>query len=116
MIFAVPGHIDKIREGAKTQTRRLNRGIYHIGNDYAVQRKRGVKAESDIRIVMDTIREEKAGLGYILPCDIEISFRDAQEEGGYEAFEYEHEFKKAYPKWDGQKRWRFKFHVVEVQK
>jgi hypothetical protein len=65
MIFYIPWHIEMIRNGllkhpivcipqwyAKTQTRRVNRGIYQVGRDYAVQRKRGVKAEKDIRIVM----------------------------------------------------------------
>ena len=116
MIFNVLGHIDMIRAGTKTQTRRVNRGIYHIGNDYAVQQKRGVKAEQDIRIVMDRIWEEKAGFGYILPRDIEISFHDANAEGGYTVVEYEQEFRKAYPKWDGRSRWAFKFHVIEAQK
>ena len=116
MIFNVPGHINMIRNGTKTQTRRVNRGIYKIGKDYAVQQKRGVKAESNIRIVIDEIVEEKKNLTHYLPQDVQISFQDAQEEGGYISFEYEQEFKKAYPKWDGRKRWKFKFHVKEVQK
>jgi hypothetical protein len=62
MIFNVPGHIDMIRIGTKTQTRRLNRGIYQVGRDYAVQSKRGVKAESAIRIVIDEICEEEGHL------------------------------------------------------
>ena len=125
MIFNVPGHVNMIRIGlyvrpvsgfiVKTQTRRLNRGIYKVGKDYAVQRKRGVKAEPDIRIVMDGIWEEKAGLGHLFPRDIKISFHDAYAEGGYTEFEYEQEFRKAYPKWDGQKRWAFRFHAIEVQ-
>ena len=78
MIFNVPGHIQMIRNGlysiftdgngdpttiVKTETRRLNRGVYQIEAErknphkigYAVQRKRGVKAESDIRIIFDRI-------------------------------------------------------------
>ena len=60
MIFNVLGHIDMIRNGlstfpplpgapnfiVKTQTRRPNRGIYQVGRDYAVQWKRGIKAEN----------------------------------------------------------------------
>lgn len=113
MIFAIPGDISMIRNGTKTQTRSPTRGIYKLGKDYAVQRKHGAKAEPDIRIVIDRILEEKAGLGFCFPPTVEISIHDSQEEGGYMPFEYEHEFRKAYPKWDGKKRWAFKFHVIE---
>lgn len=117
MIFNVDGHIDMIRNGLycysaaeqpiiKTQSRRINRGMYQVGRDYAVQRKRGVMAEADIRIVMDRICEQT----------VMISLYDAYKEGGYTPLMYEQEFRKAYPKWDGQKRWVFKFHVIEVQK
>lgn len=116
MIFNVHGHIEMIRKGTKTQTRRLNRGIYKIGNNYAVQIKRGVKAEEDIRIVMNNIWLEKADLDFILPNKIQISSYDARAEGDYIPFEYEQEFKKAYPKWDGLERWVFTFHAIEVQK
>ena len=131
MIFNISGHIDMIRNGLyhlpadllnnpienrqiKTQTRRVNRGIYQVGRDYAVQRKRGVKGESDIRIVMDAIWEEWCTYGggnpyYIFP-------RNAQAEGGYTVEEFEDVFRTAYPKWNGEKRWAFRFHVIEVQK
>ena len=115
MIFNVPGHIDMIRNNKKTQTRRLNRGIYQVGRDYAVQRKRGVKAESDIRIVMDRIWEEKRRLTH-LGLRLFITPQDAWAEGGYTPLEFEEIFDKLDPKWDGPKRWVFKFHVIEVQK
>lgn len=133
MIFNVKGHIELIRNGllplysqgtlyhpmpgvlstriVKTQSRRLNRGIYQVGKDYAVQHKRGVKAEQDIRIVMDTIWIER--YAQYLCCY--ISKEDAWSEGGYESpIEFEVIFRKAYPKWDGA-RWAFKFHVIAVQ-
>jgi len=134
MIFNVPGHIDMIRNGlrdgqkapfqvlptypaklipeevVKTQTRRLNRGIYKVGKDYAVQRKRGVKAEPDIRIVMDRIWEEEERHSW----HPYISKKDAWVEGGYMPEDYEKAFKKAYPKWNGFLRWAFEFHVIEV--
>lgn len=106
MVFNAPGHIDMIRSGTKTQTRRVNRGIYRIGKDYAVQRKRGVKAESDIRIIIKRIWEE------IPP----ITGIDANCEGGYISFSYEAAFRKVCPKWDGCVRWAFKFAVIEVQR
>lgn len=136
MIFNVPGHIDMIRNGLprivpckpiliKTQTRRLNRGIYKVGKDYAVQRKRGVKAEPDIRIVMDRIREEdcleefdqeKESLVEYIAKYICIGHKGAWAEGGYTPEEYEKTFLKLNPKWSGWSRWAFQFHVIEVQK
>jgi hypothetical protein len=111
MIFNVPGHIDMIRNGTKTQTRRVNRGVYQVGRDYAVQQKRGVKAENDIRIVMDKIWEEaRYGYGLGVPT---LSEGHAQAEGGYTPQKYEQEFRKAYPRWDEDQRWAFRFHVIE---
>lgn len=129
MIFNIRGHIEMIREGLyspipgtiiKTETRRLNRGIYQVGKDYAVQRKRGVKAEPDIRIVMDKIWEERA-LGFFAvkltkyPVEMCISTEDAWLEGGYTPEQYEKVFRELNPKWDGWSRWAYKFHVIEVQ-
>ena len=146
MIFNVPEHIDMIRNGLdkgdalaridpnlyqtmpltiiKTQTRRLNRGIYKVGKDYAVQRKRGIKAEQDIRIVMDRIWKEtgkahfvsSSGRKYVNANEIYISKEDAIAEGSYTSLEYELEFKKAYPKWAGFSRWVYEFHVIEVRR
>ena len=120
MIFNVPGHIDMIRIGlhfravsgfiVKTQTRRLNRGIYQIGKSYAVQRKRGVKAEVDIRIVMDRIWEE-----YCFQVWLYIHPIDALAEGGYKSDEFERVFRELNPEWNGKSRWAFEFHVVEVR-
>ena len=142
MIFNVPGHIDMIRNGVsdphfqelptfpkklipevviKTQTRRLNRGIYQVGKSYAVQRKRGVKAEPDIRIVMDRIWEEHP-IGSFLADSGEtfavftISKEDARAEGGYIPILFEDLFHKLNPKFNGWSRWAFAFHVVKVLK
>lgn len=142
MIFAAEGHIEMIRNGlatgyhshvpqetstfpvklipeevVKTQTRRLNRGIYKVGKDYAVQKKRGVKAEPGIRIVMDEIYEEKR-IPHGIPTptryfDYYIRAEDAWAEGGYMPEEYEKLFIALNPK-KNQSRWVFKFHVIEV--
>ena len=135
MIFQKEGHIEQIRNGlyaimtdeqgtptttVKTQTRRLNRGIYQVGRDYAVQRKRGVKAELDIRIVMDRIWEEKTKelliniQGSKYPSEIHISKEDAWAEGGYTQERFERVFRELNPKWDGWARWAFEFHCIEV--
>jgi len=125
MIFNIPGHIAMIQNGlfcdrlrnfclgmiVKTQTRRLNRGIYQVGKDYAVQRKRGVKAEPDIRIVMDRIWEEREVTNTVLSY---ISKENAWAEGGYQPEEYEKVFRELNPKWDGFSRWAFEFHAIKL--
>ncbi len=111
MIFNVPGHIEAIRNGTKTQTRRINRGIYKVGKDYAVQSKRGAKGEPDIRIVIDRIWEER----YTQYLTNLISEQDAQAEGGYTPIEFEEIFRKLNPKRGGD-RWTFEFHVIWLRK
>jgi len=143
MIFNVPGHIQMIRNGlyliftdgngdpttiVKTETRRLNRGVYQIEAErkkphkigYSVQLKRGVKAESDIRIIFDRIWKEEA-LFFMAedstryPVEMCIPKENAWAEGGYSPEEYEKVFRDLNPKWDGWSRWAYKFHVIEVQ-
>ena len=131
MIFNVPMHITYIRNGltslpadnlnlpielriVKTQTRRLNRGIYKIGKDYAVQRKRGVKAETDIRVVMDRIWEETPKIGCPYFLGFCISQKDAWAEGGHSRDTYEKLFRELNPNFRGRKRWVFEFHVEMV--
>ena len=115
MIFNVPGHIDMIRAGTKTQTRRLNRGIYTVGKDYVVQQKRGVKAESDIRIVMDRVWKEEVE-EFVDELEVVISQEDAWAEGGYTQTEFEEVFANLNPAWLGWSRWAFEFHVIEVRR
>lgn len=141
MIFNVPGHIEMIRNGlrkhqpisfvpprvyVKTQTRRTKRGIYQVEAErkkphkigYAVQHNRGVKAEPDIRIVMDKIWKEncfKHSETSEVPFLIMIVEDDAWAEGGYAPEEYEKIFRELNPKWGGWSRWVFEFHVIEVK-
>ena len=142
MIFAAEGHIEMIRNGGlalrgtyvlhpgaiiKTQTRRVNRGYYKLEAErkkphktgYAVQRKRGVKGEPDIRIIFDNIWEESTAEFHredstVYP--IPISKEDAWAEGGYNPEEYEEVFLKLNPKGNRFSRWAFEFHCVEVRK
>ena len=141
MIFNILGHIDMIRNGLpriepckpiliKTETRRSKRSIYQVEAErskphkigYAVQRKRGIKAEPDIRIIFDRIWEEKAQ-GFLVaeddkmyPREMIITRESAHAEGGYTPKEYETVWKKLNPNWDGWSRWAFEFHVIEVWK
>lgn len=120
MIFNVPEHIGMIRDGIKTQTRRMKRSYYQIETErkypheigYAVQRKRGATGEPDIKIVMDRIWKER--YAQYLCCY--ISEEDARAEGGYKSpIEFEEVFRKLNPKWAGD-RGVFEFHVIEVRK
>ena len=108
MIFTEE-HINKIRKGHKTQTRRVNRGIYQVGRSYCVQPKRGVKSVPDIRIVMDEITQETSGRF--------ISIRDAWAEGRYTPWGYERVFQNLNPKYDRSRdeRWAFKFHIEKKE-
>ena len=140
MIFNVPGHIEMIRNGlcflpadnlnspaelriVKTQSRRLNRGIYQVEAErtkphkvgYAVQRKRAVKAEPDIRILFDRIWEETRKYCGGYDYEFCISKEDAWSEGGYTREQYEKVFRELDPKWHGWSRWAFEFHAIEVQ-
>ena len=137
MIFNISGHIEMIRNGlnttdnqlyfiqdypvliVKTQSRRPKRGVYQVEAErkkphkigYAVQHKRGVKAEPDIRIVMDRIWEE-----YCYQIWLCIHPTDAFAEGGYKSDEFERVFRELNPEWNGKSRWAFEFHVVEVRR
>jgi len=84
-------HIEKIKKGTKTQTRRIKRGIYRIGHSYSVQKGREVKGESDIRIVMDKIWSEIHHVGDL------ISEKDAMKERGYTPKQYEEVFTELNP-------------------
>jgi len=110
----------------KTETRRISRGIYQIEAErkkphylgYAVQRKRGVPAESDIRIVMDKIWEEKTAEFHREDCTVHpllISKESAWAEGGYTPVEFEELFLKLNPKRNRFRRWAFKFHAIEAR-
>lgn len=108
MIFS-PEHIEQIQNVTKTQTRRVNRGVYRVGRDYSVQPRRCQKGIPNLRIVMDDIYFEA-----IRSIHQIISVENAKAEGGYTPEEYEEEFKRLYPKWDGIWRWVFRFHVKVV--
>jgi len=106
MIFNIPGHIEMIIAGKKTQTRRVNRGIYQIGKDYAIQRKRGEKAIEGYRIKILSLWRENT---------FTFSKYDANAEGGYTQEEYEKIFLKLNPEIDKSLGWwSFKFKVIEV--
>ena len=104
MIFK-PEHIEMIRNGTKTQTRRYTGLHYKEGRTYAVQPGRGKKAVPDIRIRIVRKREE------IPPFN--ITDDDAIAEGGYTPEEYEALYLSLYPK--SALRWVLTFEVVKCE-
>lgn len=108
MIFAVAGHIDQIKAGTKTQTRRpfSALGRYQIGKTYSIQPKRTAKGIPDGRIlVMDMWAEN-----FLRP----ISEADAKAEGGYSVVDYEALYERLNPHW--QHRAAIKFMYVKAVK
>jgi len=114
MIFSLE-HIEQIKNVTKTETRRVGRGVYKVGKDYAVQPGRGKNGIPGLRIVMDEIYSEEVHPAYHYRGDDvrRISVKDARAEGGYTPEQYEVEFHRLYPDWDGIRRWVFKFHIKE---
>ena len=103
MIFSVKDHIDQIKQGTKTQTRRPN-NRYKVGKIYAIQPKRGVKAIPEGRIrITKIVRETRDNL---------ITIEQAIAEGGYNREEYERLYEKMYRNW--RKRYAFYFEFVKA--
>lgn len=102
MIFSVEGHIEKILNGTKVQTRRQSLR-YCIGKSYAIQPKRASKAIPDGRIRIINIQLE------FDVVDTPISENDALAEGGYNPEEYESLYEKLNPKWLSRFAYTFKF-------
>ena len=104
MIFNVKGHIEKIINGTKTQTRRRARAngrIYLIGKTYSIQPKRTALGIPEGRIkIMDRWLE--------LDQD-KIDGYCASAEGDYTPEEYESLFEELNPNWRSRYCYKFEF-------
>ena len=100
MIFSVPGHIEKIIDGTKTQTRRKSPN-YSVGHSYAISKGRE-KAIKEGRILITKKRVEKFS-------DWGISVSDAIAEGGYTSGQFEIIFANIYPGWILRYAYTFRF-------
>ena len=100
MIFSVPGHIEQIKNGIKTQTRRKS-PFYTVGHTYAISKGRepGIK---EGRILITRKRVEKYS-------DWGISVSDAIAEGGYTTGQFEILFANMYPGWILRYAYTFRF-------
>ena len=101
MIFSVPGHIEQIKNGTKTQTRRRS-PLYRVGRTYSIQPGRTKKGIPDGRIVITQKREEK----YL---DGGISVDDALAEGEYTPGQFETLCSNMYPDWIVRTAYTFVF-------
>lgn len=103
MIFAVPGHIEQIKQRTKTETRRgfSALGRYRIGRTYSIQPKRTAKGIPDGRILVKDIWPEN--------CFVPITEASAKAEGGYGVEEYEKLYKRLNPQWQHRAAIRFEF-------
>ena len=100
MIFSFPGHIEQIKNGTKTQTRRKSPS-YSVGHTYSISRGRE-KGITDGRILITRKRAERFNDGF-------ISVVDALAEGGYTPGQFETLFSNMYPDWIVRYAYTFRF-------
>ena len=104
MIFSLADHIEQIKTGIKTKTRRQS-GTYLKGRSYSIQPKRGELGILEGRILITNKRLElRAG----------ISPEDARAEGKYSPKEFEELYSKMYPGWP--KRYAYTFRYLKQEK
>jgi len=101
MIFSMADHVEQIKSGTKTQTRRRS-NYYLVGKSYSVQpgrRKAGI-LEGRIRIIRKIV--ETRVFDHISP-------EDAQAEGGYTPMDFENLYARMYPDWQERYAYKFRF-------
>lgn len=102
MIFSIGDHIEMIKSGQKTQTRRKSES-YIVGRSYSIQpgrREAGI-VEGRIKIT-NKVRESATGSV--------ISVEDAWDEGLYTPLKFEELYSKMYSGWFV--RWAYTFEYV----
>ncbi|MHA2052710.1 MAG: hypothetical protein ACW99F_03835 [Candidatus Hodarchaeales archaeon] len=104
MIFSIEDHIEMIKSGQKTQTRRQS-NFFKVNKTYSIQPGRGKPgiAEGRIRI---TNKKSESRLN-------KISLSDAWDEGMYMQLEFERLYNDLYPGW--QLRYVYTFVYVPIQ-
>ena len=103
MIFSIGDHIQQIKDGEKTETRRPT-DRYQLGKTYAIQPGRGKKADPDGRIRMVAKRWES-----IDDIDWAMEPDNYENEGGYTREDYEALYEKMYPSWMERCAYLFEF-------
>jgi len=100
MIFSISNHVELIKKGEKTQTRRQS-NHYEVGKTYAIQPCRTCKAIKDGRILILKKRTETFR---------HVNLEDAEAEGGYTPMEFEQLYLKIHPNW--RKRFAYTFRFI----
>ena len=101
MIFSLADHIEQIKNGSKTQTRRKS-SSYLVGKKYSVQPGRTQRGIPEGRILIVDKKVETS------PSD-RILYKDARAEGGYTPSEFEDLYSRMYPGWRERYAYTFKF-------
>ena len=101
MIFSMADHIEQIKNGSKTQTRRMSK-TYIVGKTYSIQPGRTKPGIPEGRILITKKREETF-------LDGIISASDALAEGGYTSGQFETLFQRMYPTWTRRYAYTFEF-------
>lgn len=103
MIFSEGDHVEQIKAGTKTQTRRTS-DRYEVGKFYAVQPCRTCKGIPDGKILITAKRlEQKSDW----PPGWRILPIEAKAEGGYTPKAYEELYEEMHPGWT--ERWSYLF-------
>lgn len=101
MIFSIADHVEQIKKGVKTQTRRKS-SSYLVGKSYSVQPGRTQPGIPEGRILIVDKRVETN------PFD-KINELDAKAEGGYDPIQFEFLYTRMYPDWKERYVYTFKF-------
>ena len=100
MIFSIADHVEQIKKGTKTQTRRQSK-VYLKGKRYSVQPGRTKPGIPEGRILIVQKRTERQ--------PFMISFGDAQAEGGYIPERFEVLYAEMHPGWTERFAYTFRF-------
>ena len=125
IIFSVSGHIEQIKAGTKTQTRRAS-DRYQVDRLYSVQPRRACKGIPEGKIyIAEKVREWKPDLSG-LPKGARFARRwheaeagypiqgyNAWAEGGYTSEEYEALYERLHPGWTWRWAYYFTFFTVD---
>ena len=101
MIFSIEDHIEMIKTGDKTETRRRS-GLYHVGRLYSIVPRRGEPGilEGRIRILQKKVETIN---------DPPISVESAWAEGKYMRWEIERLYSEIYPNWYSRFAYTFEY-------
>ena len=109
MIFSISDHIEQIKAGTKTQTRRPT-NKYKEDRLYAIQPGRGKPRIPEGKIYVLAVSEEyrplPSGFGRILKWQ-------AESEGGYTPEAYEELYEKMYPGWEVRYAYLFEYFTTK---